>query len=290
MTRLRTGLAAGGLLLLTAGASIAADLNGPRISMKDSEPAEHQRACGGERFSGFYAGATVGQTNLHSKWEEISADAGLPNQFVDFSDHPLKTTRSGASGGLTLGYNRVRCNFLLGIESDFNFASISGSTNHFPTNPDAGPGYAKITDGIRDYATLRGRMGFVRDNTLFFATGGLAWANLTHRMDDMMHFDGGQQNPTFSGWKTGWTIGGGFEHALTQAVSLKAEALYMDFGKRDYQLIDNLGAGPDTYIFKSRSSASVARVGLNIKLGDFPPRGGSGCDDGRGNGCGHPMK
>jgi outer membrane immunogenic protein len=286
MIRLRTGLAAGGIMLLGAGSALAADLGGPRISMKDSEPAEHARPCSGERFSGFYAGGTVGITNLNSKWEETFADFN-----PDYQDSPLKTTRSGASGGLTLGYNRVRCNFLIGVESDFNFTHISGSNDHYPRQPGfAGPGFGRITDSMGNYATLRARMGFVADRTLFYATGGLAWAKLSHSLLDFGHF-GQQPNPfEVNGWKAGWAIGGGFEHALTQAVSLKGEALYMDFGRRDYGFIDDPTLPvPDFYSFRTRQNAVTARIGINFKLGDFPPRGG--CDDGRGRDCGaHPMK
>ncbi len=274
----RTGLAAGCLLMLAAGSAMAADLNGPRLSIKDSEPAAPYRACSGDRFAGFYAGATLGMTNLNSSWSETFADFN-----PDYQDTPLKTTRSGASGGLTLGYNRVRCNFLLGVEGDFNLASINGSNDHYPNQPQfAGPGFARITDGMRDFATLRGRMGFVADRTLFYATAGLAWANLHHRLDDMAHFDGGNTNPDISGWKAGWTVGGGFEHALTEMVSLKGEALYMDFGKRSYSFYDSATPVPDFYTFQTHNTAVTARVGLNIKLGP-PPSSSSyvGCDDGR---------
>ena len=83
----------------------------------------------------------------------------------------------------------------------------------------------------------------------------------------------------YSGWKQGWTLGAGFEHALTEVISLKGEALYMDFGKRSYSFNDS-ATPPDFYAFQTRTDVWSARVGLNFKLGDFPPRGGhnDGCD------------
>ncbi len=270
MIGLRTGLAAVSFLLAAAGSAAAADLGGPRISIKDTEAPAPYRSCSGERFRGFYAGGTLGLTGYNSHWQETLAD------FNDYQDHPLKTTRTGVSGGLGIGYNFVRCNFLAGIEGDVNFANISGSTDHYPLDPTvSGTGYAKITDGIRNYMTLRTRMGFVADRTLFYATGGLAWAKTNHRLEDMDHFNGGSliPDPNFSSWKTGWTIGGGFETALTELVSLKAEALYMDFGKRSYSFPDT-AVPPDVYAFRSNNSAVTARIGLNIKLGP-PPRSSS---------------
>ncbi len=280
MTRFVTSLAAGSLLLLAAGAASAADLNGPRLSIKDSEPAAPYRACSGDRFAGAYLGGNIGLTNLNSNWEETFADFN-----PDYQDSPLKTTRSRGSAGLTAGYNFVRCNFLLGIEGDYNFAHISGSTNHFPSQASlAGPGYAHITDGMKDFATLRGRLGYVAHSTLFYATGGLAWANLNHQLQDINHFDGGNQNPTFSGWKQGWTVGGGFEHALTEMISLKGEALYMDFGKRSYSFTDSAPPPGDFYAFQTRTNVTTARLGINFKLG-APPRSVSRCEDGGDNCC-----
>lgn len=291
MIGLRTSLAAVGILLTAAGAATAADLGGPRISIKDVETPAPYRSCSGDRFRGFYAGGTIGLTGYTSRWQETFAD------FTDYQDNPLKTTRNGVAGGLGLGYNVVRCNFLLGVEGDVNFTDISGSTNHYPLDPlVSGAGYAKITDGIRNYVSLRTRMGFVADRTLFYATGGLAWAKTNHRLEDMAHFNGGVlvPDPDFSSWKAGWTIGGGFETALTELVSLKAEALYMDFGKRSYDFFDG-AAPPDYYSFRSRNSAMTARIGLNIKLGAPPSsvssRYGSDCPDKTSSGAGMcPLK
>ena len=281
MTRFVTSLAAGSLLLLAAGAAAAADLNGPRLSIKDSEPGAPYRACSGDRFAGAYLGGNIGLTNLNSKWEETFADFD-----PDYQDSPLKTTRSRGSVGLTAGYNWVRCNFLIGIEGDYNFTGVGGSTNHFPNQASlAGPGSALITDSMRNFATLRGRLGFVAHSTLFYATGGLAWANLKHRLDDLGHFNGGSPipQPDFNGWKQGWAVGGGFEHALTEMISLKGEALYMGFGKRNYSFVDS-AVPADFYSFQTRSNVVTARLGINFKLG-APPRSVSRCEDGGDNCC-----
>ena len=275
MTKIRSTLAASCLIMLGAGAASAADLynSGPRISMKDGEAQAPYRACSGDRFAGFYAGATAGGTQARYSWEETFADFS-----PDYQDSPLKVTKSGFTAGGTLGYNMVRCNTLLGLEGDFNLNNISSSTNHFPNQPQfAGAGSATINDSMKNFATLRARMGFVADRTLFFATAGFAWADLKHEMLDNNHFDAGTDDQRFSGWKAGWTVGGGMEHALTQSISLKAEALYMDFGRQDYSRNDSANVAllvPDVYNFSHHTSAVTARVGINFKLGG----GSRGCD------------
>ena len=98
MTLLRTSLAAGSLLLLGVGTASAADLGGPRGSMKDSGPAEYFSACGGERFNGFYGGVTVGQTRVANRWNEKlvehTTNPGV-QEFNDYQGFPLDSSRSG---------------------------------------------------------------------------------------------------------------------------------------------------------------------------------------------------
>ena len=62
-------------------------------------------------------------------------------------------------------------------------------------------------------------------------------------------------------------------------MSLKGEALYMDFGKQSYSFTDHAPPPGDFYAFEHRANVVTARVGLNIKLGDVPPRNGCGRDD-----------
>jgi outer membrane immunogenic protein len=261
MLKSTLGLAALSLFLLGTTAASAADLyGGPRVSMKDDAPTE--RACSGDRFSGFYAGVNAGMASHDTKWEETFAD------FPDYQDNPLRKTNRSFTGGGQIGYNRVRCNALFGVEADFNLADISSRTDHYhaPTGANTND-WLRMSDQLRNFATLRARMGFVHDRTLFYATGGLAWANLKHHMDDVQHINSGLNNPTISGWKTGWTVGLGMEHAFTDRISLKGEALYMNFGSVKYTLQDDLNP-PDIYNFKNRSDVYTARIGLNFKLGE----------------------
>ena len=282
MTKLRSTVALSALLLLGAGAASAADLNngGPRVSMKDEAPAPY-RACSGDRFAGFYAGATAGMTAFNSKWEETSNDFG-----GSFLGAPQKNTDAGFTGGGTLGYNRVRCNTLFGIEADFNFADIGGEKVYL--GPGVNTGGVGVINKLGDYATLRARLGFVADRTLFYATGGLAWADLRHALNDSypnslgnVHYGISGPAPDFNNWKLGWTVGGGFETAVTERISLKGEALYMDFGSRKYGFND-VGTPPDPYTFSNHTNAVTARVGINFKLGDMS----RGCGDD----CGRPLK
>ena len=215
MIKFRSTLAASSLLLLSAGAASAADLySGPRGSMKDDTPINY-RACAGSRFAGGYVGANLGVANLHSKWEETYAD------FNDVFLGSHTKTDSGITGGVEAGYNWVRCNFLVGVATDYNFADVGKTTVY--TSPLDGSGVG-ISNVMKDYVTLRARMGVVADRTLFYVTGGLAWADLHHALHDNypatvsgnVHYGIAGSEPDFNDWKLGWALGGGFETALTE--------------------------------------------------------------------------
>ena len=83
------------------------------------------------------------------------------------------------------------------------------------------------------FATARVRAGYDLDSTLVYATGGLA------ALSSNFEADGDSMSETF----LGWTAGGGLEHMMAESISIKAEALFADFGSENFSL-----AGDDTDI------------------------------------------
>ena len=118
-------------------------------------------------------------------------------------------------------------------------------------------------------STVTGRFGYTFDRLLVYGKGGLAVANVSAAsiwnpgiipLNPLAIALGGPQ-PTpaalaFRATDTaaGWTLGGGFEFALTQQWSSKAEAMYYDLGSATYQL--------DAPVRISRTGA-IGRVGVN---------------------------
>ncbi|MCZ8183077.1 MAG: porin family protein [Beijerinckiaceae bacterium] len=166
--------------------------------------------------------------------------------FGGDSRHRSGGARSGQielGGGLvgaTLGYNHQIGNFVAGIEGDYAWASLNGSTN---ANC-AAPGCK--TD-IRSFGTLRGRLGYSFDRIMPYVTGGLAIADIKHSAG------------AFSGsdYRAGWTIGAGVEAALTRNISVKGEYLYYDFARQTYNSGAALGANANGHIL---------RAGVNYKF------------------------
>lgn len=164
-------------------------------------------------------------------------------------------TSGGVIGG-TLGYNWQTGPVVLGVETDFSYAAIKGSTTG--TDRASGTcGGAHCESDIRYFGTLRGRLGLAWDNLLPYVTGGLAYANV-HGEEG----PGGAIDAFGSGsdWIAGWTIGGGIEGKFASNWSAKLEYLYADL-KGDVFTANNVGGV--AFSQNLHLTTHVVRVGIN---------------------------
>jgi outer membrane immunogenic protein len=158
--------------------------------------------------------------------------------------------KGGVIGG-ALGYNWQYGPWVFGLEGDYSWADIRGSSN--------GCGAAFISHicstELDSLGTFRGRIGYAlgpQGTWLVYATGGLAVGDL-EASDSLFNASG-------SKFRAGWTVGAGVEAAFWRNWSVKAEYLYIDLGKT---VLFNIGPGvPETVSF----AANVFRVGLNYKF------------------------
>lgn len=180
---------AGGMVVLLPAAASAADL-GPYAPPPQTFDTHAQPSYWSWR--GFYIGGNVGY-------------AFGDNGFVE---------PEGVFGGGQVGYNWQAGQFLYGIEGDFNGADIDDSG--------AVAGGVATTE-LSWISTLRGRVGFVRDKTLLYATAGVAFADIDRT------FNSAALNFSESDVETGYVVGGGVEHALTDRWSTKLEYQYLNF-------------------------------------------------------------
>ncbi len=93
---------------------------------------------------------------------------------------------------------------------------------------------------MKQMATVRGRVGWALDDTLIYATGGLAMAQ--------MQFGGmiGTVDSHATKWTNGLAIGAGMEHALSDDFSIGVEYLYVNYGKTTHELTDGTVLGTGT--------------------------------------------
>ena len=149
--------------------------------------------------------------------------------------------------------------WVVGIEGDGGPFDKQGQANdQFPFNPQ----FVNQTNE-RWIATLRGRLGYAVDKWLFYATGGVAWANVEETAWDGCSVNasgigGAVVSPgcgasivgpfptaavaTAAGVPSihdrqtmvGYAVGGGVEYGLGYGWSIKSEYIYINFKSKDF--------------------------------------------------------
>ena len=201
-------------------------------------------------WTGFYVGANLGGVRVHNTSQEIG-----PNYWFDNPPAPVYgANATGVIGGIQAGYNWQFQNFVFGVEGDLDLTSADATTSHVPAFNTA----MAQTANLKGLATFRGRAGYAFDNALIYATGGFA----TGRVHDRV-IEPGAANIVFdsSSWRAGWIAGGGLEYAVAKNWTIKAEALYADFGTAEGPM-----AADNTYRFRFKDTATIGRAGFNFRF------------------------
>lgn len=188
-------------------------------SVKD-QPA----TASGFSWTGCYVGGTIGAVGLttdgKSRYENDK----------DYSGYDAKASGTLTAIGITGGCNYQVNRFVMGFEGDYSKATGSAAGSQY--GYDSGtPGYGStyiqsIATSMSSFSTFRGRLGYtLTDRTLVYATGGYMWAKLNTSFQSDEDSD---WKISYSQNKSNWVFGGGVEHALTNSITLKMEALRVD--------------------------------------------------------------
>jgi outer membrane immunogenic protein len=187
-------------------------------------------------WTGFYIGGQVGGA-WGTGGNHLTAFDPVTGTFVDtsFGGRP-----SGVIGGGHVGFNYQipgwnwfsSSGIVIGLEGTVDGASLSKTTViTFPVAFGGGTLTAHSTADIQ--GSIRGRLGVAWDRALIYATGGVAFAGVNSDLSlrgfnaaGMPFFASASRSNT----RTGWTVGGGIEYALTNNWSIGAEYRYSDFG------------------------------------------------------------
>jgi opacity protein-like surface antigen len=214
--------------------------------------------CPGSRFHGGYVGAHGGGVSYTAN--RTDSDSYLVAPIGLGTGTYVSKSWGGVVGG-QIGYNWTRCNVLWGVEVDGSWmsAEASASVANFPGI------LAQVTSRLDGLVTARARAGVALDNLLFYVTGGVAAAHTrTDWSTNFVGFIDSTETLSTSAWRYGWVGGFGTEWALTDRLSVRSEALYVDLVDRDYVLFSPVLDSPTH--FKNSDSMWVARIGVNYKL------------------------
>lgn len=230
---------------------IPAALLAPRAGAADRPPPMPDPAAvtappvAAASWTGFYLGGSVGAGLVATRWGPGTGElAGNPaNGFVN--------TGSATSAIIAgqAGYNYQVGPYVLGIEGAL------GSGFLFSRARCLIDGVSICTADTDAIATLTGRLGYAFGPALVYGKAGGALAHTSASVNGLAY--SGQY--TDAQWKTGWTVGGGVEMALTPQLSARAEYAYLDFGTPDTGLRNGMAAS----VVPVAQSAQLVTLGLN---------------------------
>jgi outer membrane immunogenic protein len=131
---------------------------------------------------------------------------------------------NGFFAGGQVGANWQMGQFVIGAEADIAWAEIDGD---FELDID-GLGSGQAGSSVNWFGTGRLRAGFLpTQRLLIYGTGGVAYGDVESSLTVDGLFD-----LSTSDTQIGWTVGGGFEYAITPNITLKTEYLYVDLGSQ----------------------------------------------------------
>jgi outer membrane immunogenic protein len=262
-------------------------------------------------WTGFYGGVNAGYSwgNSSNDWNFFAANPGGGTSVCPPAGTALciagtdSNHMNGALGGIQIGYNWQTGRYVFGIETDFEATGQRGSQTFTGINDTIlfseapAPMAATYTEKLPWLGTFRGRVGITSDHTLFYATGGLAYAEVKNTgsatisgINIIVPPPGIQGPPCTTGtcplanWsnstvRAGWTLGTGIEQAFASNWSLKVEYLFVDLGRVNTTFatfagcFSGLGPGgcanmvPGAGTISSRITDNIVRVGINYKFG-----------------------
>ena len=250
--------------LLVASPALAGE-TGLRGSL-DEPPA-------GASWHGFYAGAIAGLATSTGR-ADLGAHGGVlipldvsNGLFARSIDHPDE----GLTGGITAGFNYQSGGFVGGVEADVSFADFRIRHTMSRIDPNPFPPFTGLVTNSAYHtdfgllATARVRAGVALDRSLIYATGGFAAGKVTNRFSIALPgLAYASPDWSASGYRYGYAVGGGVETRLTETVSMKLEALYVDLEDTVVNGADPAAFPGESISYRFRNDMILGRLGLNV--------------------------
>jgi outer membrane immunogenic protein len=247
-------------LTLASAATLAADL-----PARAAPPAPIIAAAPIFTWTGFYAGVNAGWGWRSDDQESVvlAPGPGVVPGTLNFDNN----NDGGFTGGAQIGYNYQIGSFVIGVETDIQWADTDQNVNvtFFPAGAPGAFVPGVFDNNLSDwFGTVRARAGVAFDRVLIYATGGLAYSDNS----------------------TGWVAGGGVEWALpvnwfgSSAVTFGLEGLWLSFDEDDDNNFNGVVGtftpvgGPTVNVVapdlgNNDNDFFVARAKLNFKFGTY---------------------
>lgn len=236
-------------------------------------------------WTGWYGGLSGGYGWGHSDPGAVITPASFPLPPGFVLDPPVPPPGSIADPdvkgwlfGAQLGYNFQFDRAVFGVEADISWANIGGSRNGAPfslliNTPDDGriDVAGRVATRLDWFGTVRGRFGYAFDRVMPYVTGGLAYGDIKTTVSaTASQFDTGAAPATLLATNSfaasansvhvGYALGAGVDWAVTERWVLRAEYMYLNFGRGSA-----FGIAPIT-AFDSGMNVNLVRGALNYRF------------------------
>ncbi|WP_428029874.1 TonB-dependent receptor domain-containing protein [Ancylobacter sp.] len=230
------------------GRTFMATLTGTFGSDEPMAPLPFHLRANGERWTGLYAGGSVGYGFGSVDGTTTLADGSYASRaFAESADE----TFSGGIWGGQLGYSYQFANgFVIGAEADYLHAGM-GSSGVLGATEGAALIANRMQEAQTDYSfdwmtTLRAKAGYAfTDQWLVYGTAGVAFLRETETRTQYISNFADANNPggtrteisfseTARQTRTGFTLGAGAEYAIDDRWSVKAEYSFAGFDAESF--------------------------------------------------------
>lgn len=241
--------------ILGGVAAVALMMAGGQASAADVELSDETD------WTGFYIG-------VHAGYGEASYEGGFRLDPSDDTEAFAKDLKlDGLLGGAHIGYNFHQSgNVLFGLEADITLMDASDSLIADNVTTDRVQSES-INGSVDLLASVRGRLGYTAGDSLFFVTGGVAFADADYGLKrDASDAFSDSVNLGDIG-----VVGGlGFEFAMTETVNIRLEGLYYYFHDKEFEPFggdcgSDCGRSLDGD-FVRFEDVIVGRVGVSLEL------------------------
>lgn len=228
------------VLTALASQASAADLGPPTYSSARSWS-----------WTGCYLGGHAGGLSSHQEW--INQTPGGDFFGVSLGEHDQDGLIAGVQAGCD--YQTVG-RLVIGIQGNYAWTNAEGS---HPSARETGVFYHSDIDAL---ASITGRIGYAWDRFLGYVKGGVAWQRDDYWATTLILGTA----YTASDTRSGWTIGGGGEYALTTRLSAFIDYGYYDFGDPRIGLTPQV-VGLRRAFVDLEETTNVVRAGFNLRFG-----------------------
>src|SRR5215216_4355888 len=224
-------------------------------------------------WAGFYFGTQTAAINLDARFRTSGNAAGTISDIAaNRRPASLSADASNLASGAQIGFNAQFGSVVVGVEGDLAFADVSPRATFFSPLNDP----SAFRQDMEWFGTVRARVGMAFEQVLIYATGGVAFADVTNSVAFLRNTDlAFQYLGRTSDWAVGYAVGGGVEFVLpaslgnfsligrligASSVTVKVEYLYFDLGDKNVLVNAVPGVGVNSFTSNLKPRATSAAL------------------------------